>query len=269
MAYYDKIAGKWHSTTGYRGGALKDLVLNNLIIDKVPSVAGRSILEVGAGNGYFLPLLLSRFSGQVPAKIVVSDASGALLKIAQRSFHLKGAEYRIIDLRRPMPFDDGSFDLVLSIMVFNEIPDRPLKCALSECRRVMSDDGLLLVASLHPDFVNSLARRKLLRPRENGALTMPGSGDLRLPVVQRSLRRYEDLLEGSGLQFTSEAVYATEEVLHAKPALRQIGKVPLACVFTCSRVRTAWLRNRSGLGRSRATPAAPSRNRRPPGVSQS
>ncbi len=235
MAYYDRIARKWHSVTGYRGGALKEFVLNDLLIQKVPSVAGRSILEIGAGNGYFLPLLLRRFSGQVPSRIVISDVSGALLGIAQRSFGIEGAEYKIIDVRRPFPLDDGSFDLVFSIMVFNEIPDKPLKHALSECHRLLSDKGLLLIASLHPDFVDSLARRSLLRRGKSGAITMPGSGDLRLPVVQRSLRKYEDLLQGSGWQFTFDSVFPTEKVLRAKPALRAIGEVPLACVFACRR----------------------------------
>ena len=63
MAYYDHIAKHWHAATGYTGGAFKELVLNNLLLEKIASIDHCAILELGAGNGYFLPLVLRRFSG--------------------------------------------------------------------------------------------------------------------------------------------------------------------------------------------------------------
>ena len=35
MAYYDGIAKRWHETTGYKGGAFKELVLNNILLEKL------------------------------------------------------------------------------------------------------------------------------------------------------------------------------------------------------------------------------------------
>ena len=51
LAYYDRIARKWHAVTGPRGGALKERVLNGLVLGKLEGIAGLSILELGAGNG--------------------------------------------------------------------------------------------------------------------------------------------------------------------------------------------------------------------------
>jgi len=35
MAYYDAIAKQWHEATGYKGGAFKELVLNNILLEAV------------------------------------------------------------------------------------------------------------------------------------------------------------------------------------------------------------------------------------------
>ena len=60
--------------TGYAGGAFKELALNDALLSHLPGIEGRSLLELGAGNGYFMPLVLRRFSGQIPAAIVVTEA---------------------------------------------------------------------------------------------------------------------------------------------------------------------------------------------------
>lgn len=235
MSYYDSIGKQWHSYTGYKGGAFKDSVLNDLLISKISSVAGCSILEIGAGNGYFLPLLLQRFCGEIPSRIVVSDASDVLLNIAQSKFRIDRAEYVKLDIRNKFPFDDSSFDLLLSIMVFNEISDNSLSQALSESYRVLSASGNFIASILHPDFVNNLAKRKALKRDKKGRLTMPSSGNLRVPVVQRDLDKYLELFGAAGFQFTVEEVFPSETVLKAKPGLRGIGKIPVCSVFCCNK----------------------------------
>jgi hypothetical protein len=81
MAYYDRIAKQWQTATGYKGGAFKELILNDLLIDKIPGIIGSAILELGVGNGYFMPLLLRRFSGQKYARMVLTDQSGKMLQL--------------------------------------------------------------------------------------------------------------------------------------------------------------------------------------------
>src|SRR5574341_2643139 len=98
MAYYDSIAKRWHETTGYKGGAFKELVLNDILLHKLSGIDNCSILELGAGNGYFLPLVLRRFSGQAPASITVTDQSRRLLEIAQRHFRIPDAAYQCLDV---------------------------------------------------------------------------------------------------------------------------------------------------------------------------
>ncbi len=233
MSYYDGIAKKWHEITGFRGGAFKRLVLNGFLLDRIPDIAGWAILELGAGNGYFMPMVLERFSGQTPERFVITDMSSKLLHIAQRSFRIPEAEYRQVDVRAGFPFDSGSFDLILATMVFNEVSDSAMKKALSECRRVLGETGTLLLTVTHPRFVESLHRRGETRQDRNGLLTMPAADGIRLPIFRRSQERYEAMLRRAGFMFESHDVHALPEVLREKPGLRSAGNVPLALVFRC------------------------------------
>jgi len=235
MAYYDTIAKQWHEATGYKGGAFKELVLNNILLEKLPAIDNRSILELGAGNGYFLPLVLRRFSGQVPAEVVITDKSEKLLQIAQRHFRIAGAAYQFLDVCKPFPFVDQRFDIIIASMIFNEVPAYGLKHALNECYRILKKDGLLLMAVIHPAFVASLQKRELLKSSKDGLLTMPGAGSLRLPVVIRSKDNYHNCLVEAGFRYEETEAALSEKVLNLKAGLRNMGNTPVALVYRCNK----------------------------------
>lgn len=231
MAYYDRIAKQWHRVTGYKGGPFKELILNKEILSTIGGVADRTILELGAGNGYFLPLMLRHFSGQLPTRIVVTDQSEKLLELAQRQFKVTDAEYLVLDVRDRFPFANDAFDLVLATMVFNELPTPVLHHTLEECHRVLKNDGQLVATVIHPKFIESLARRGQLRRFRGEIATMPGTGTLRLPVVQRRSEPYPAALTATGFTWQSREVLATPRLLNAKPGLRKAGAAALAIVF--------------------------------------
>jgi len=233
MAYYDRIARRWHRATGYRGGGFKRHVLNDVLIEKMPAVAGRSILELGAGNGYFMPLALDRFSGQIPERTVITDGSARLLALAETEFRIPAAEYLQLDVRSQFPFEDASFDLILATMIFNEVSTGGLRRALIECRRVLRVSGLLLITITHPEFIASLDRRKELEQDRNGVLTMPGPAGISLPIVPRRVSDYEQLLAKTDFTWDKSNVRMTEKVLREKPGLRHVGNRPLALIFSC------------------------------------
>ena len=181
-------------------------------------------------------LALRRFSGQVPARLVVSDASPALLRIAQTTLSLLDAEYLRLDVREPFPFPDGSFDLILATMLFNELTSAELRPALAECHRVLAASGMLLATVIHPDFTADLARRGVLRPAHSALALMPGAEGIPLPVARRSVVEYTALLTSRGFSVAPTDVYPDEKVLRARPGLRNAAHVPLALVFSCRKV---------------------------------
>ena len=231
MTYYDRIAWQWHTATGHSGGAFKRFVLNDVLIKCIGDIDDSAILELAAGNGYFLPLLLRARSGQIPRRIVVTDSSAALLRIAEGEFQVASAIYQQLDVRSGFPFSTKSFDLVIAVMLFNELSDGAVRRALSECSRVLTDSGRLVGAVIHSDFVTSLNRRGELHKDEWGKITMPGSDGLRLPLVPRSQKRYEGLFREAGFELRSTALRPTEVVLQVKPGLRHLGTSPIALAF--------------------------------------
>ncbi len=96
-------------------------MLNDRILARIEGVEGRAILELGAGNGYFAPLLMRRFSGQRSARLVISDQAQAQLDIARAEFRVDGAEYLPLDVQDAFSFPDASFDFILAIMLLNEL----------------------------------------------------------------------------------------------------------------------------------------------------
>ena len=141
----------------------------------------------------------------------------------------------MLDVRAKFPFEDGAFDLILATMVFNEVSNSGIKKGLFECQRVLSESGNLLVTVMHPEFIDNLAKRQLLRRDRQGLLTMSGTDGIRLPVVRRSTDVYKKMLEQCNFQYEVEDVIPTSKVLNAKPGLRKAGNVPVALVFDCVR----------------------------------
>ena len=210
-------------------------MLNDCILTQIDSIAENAILELGAGNGYFAPLLLRRFSGQLPTRLVITDQSQVLLTIAQTSFQIDGAEYRALDVQDPFPFPNDSFHLVLASMLFNELTTTGLEHALKECSRILTEGGLLLAVVPHPDFVHALAKKGALTDFGRGLFAMPSAEGLRLPVSRRPLSAYQKAMEDSGFTVTTQDIFPDEKTLREKPGLKVSSGTPLGLLFLCHR----------------------------------
>jgi SAM-dependent methyltransferase len=210
-------------------------VLNDLLLDRIGRIDGRAILELGAGNGYFAPLMLRRYSGQTPARLVVSDQAQALIDIARATFPIENAEYLTLDVQDPLPFVDGSFDLILATMLFNELPLSAIRHAARECHRVLAPGGRLLATVVHPALIYGLAKRGALTDFGRGLFAMPSAEGLRLPVARRSVEAYQTALTECGFAVTLEDVLPDEKTLHEKPGLKLPRATPMALLCDCQR----------------------------------
>lgn len=105
-------------------------------------VASLDVLDAGCAAGEHAAWLTA--SG---ARAVALDASPAMVALARARL---GPAARVVeaDLARPLPFADGSFDLVLSSLTLHYLEDwlPPLR----EFARVLRPGGRLVVSTHHP-----------------------------------------------------------------------------------------------------------------------
>ena len=121
-------------------------------------VSGR-VLEIGGGTGANLP-----YYGPAVESLVVTEPEPPMLRRLER--HVSQHARPVTVLRAPaedLPFDDGSFDAVVSTLVLCGVGDQPR--ALRELRRVLRPGGrLVFIEHVRSDE----ARLARLQDRMNG-----------------------------------------------------------------------------------------------------
>ena len=153
---------------------------------------GETVLDIGSGPGF----LADEMAAEVGTEGAVHglDPSEAMLAIARR--RETGVEYAVGDANS-LPYDDETFDAVVSTQVYEYVPDMP--AALTEARRVLRPGGRLLILDTDWDAVvwHSSDRDRMLRVLEkwNDHLADPY-----LP------RRLPALLRDAGFELASTTI---------------------------------------------------------------
>lgn len=126
--------------------------------DSAPRPFGRA-LEIGAGTGFFA--LNLRQAGWLH-DIVLTDVSAGMVDVAldharKLGFDVPGSvDGRVAGIEE-LPFEDGSFDLVLGHAVLHHVMD--VEAGLRECLRVLRPGGRLLFAGEPSRIGDAYARR--------------------------------------------------------------------------------------------------------------
>lgn len=111
--------------------------------DAAVAAGARRVLDVGCGTGAMAVAAARRWPSVVVDAV---DASDGMLAIARRELAGQRGPVRdrvrfVQGLAGRLPFDDGTFDVVLSAFVLQLVPSAPR--ALREMRRVLRPRGLL------------------------------------------------------------------------------------------------------------------------------
>jgi ubiquinone/menaquinone biosynthesis C-methylase UbiE len=123
---YDKM------TRGSEDAGLREL-RQGLVAD----ATGR-VLEIGAGTG----ANLSHYGGSIES-LVVAEPQPPMLRRLQRTAHKHAPHAQVLQApAEDLPFEDDSFDTVVSTLVLCGVDDQPR--ALREARRVLRPGGQLL-----------------------------------------------------------------------------------------------------------------------------
>jgi SAM-dependent methyltransferase len=99
---------------------------------------GRRVLDVASGEGYGAQILAAGGAGSVVGADVDEQA------VAHARARYPDAEFVVADVAK-LPFEDDSFDLVVSFETIEHVPNP--EGVLAELRRVLRPDGLLVIST--------------------------------------------------------------------------------------------------------------------------
>ena len=139
QSFWDKNAGR------YDRFMRKDAAAYERLYELLrPVVRHRTVLELAAGTG-----LIANNIVNSAAHIEATDASPEMTAEAKRDNRSAKLHFSVQDMFR-LPYADGSFDVIIVANALHIVPE-PEK-ALSEIRRVLKDDGVLVAPTFtHAD----------------------------------------------------------------------------------------------------------------------
>lgn len=151
---------------------------------------GEDVLDVGCGTGV-LTRELTRYVGD-DGSATGFDLSESMLGVArERCPDATFKQGNVMDL----PFDDQSFDVVISSFMLMFVPDP--KKALSEMQRVLKTGGRLVV-SVWQGLENNVVYRKLVEATQEVA-GADSANSLAWPFTMGEPGRLESLFQAAGI----------------------------------------------------------------------
>ena len=137
--FWDKNAGR------YDRFMRKDAAAYERLYELLrPVVRHRTVLELAAGTG-----LIAKNIVNSAAHIEATDASPEMIAEAKRDNRSAKLHFPVQDMFH-LPYADGSFEVIIVANALHIVPE-PEK-ALSEIRRVLKDDGVLVAPTFtHAD----------------------------------------------------------------------------------------------------------------------
>ena len=125
------------------------------LLDRLALKGDERLLDIGCGRGAVLLMAAKRLPRGVAVGVDLwstTDQSGNAEQVTRRNAALEGVEERVelhtADMRQ-LPFDDGSFDVVVSSLAIHNVPGAPERAkALREAARVLKRGGTLVIADI-------------------------------------------------------------------------------------------------------------------------
>lgn len=144
---WENMADHWDASEGDEGGNWHRTLLHPALLRVLGPLAAQRVLDVGCGNGS-----LARQLARQGAQVTGVDASAPIVvRAQQREAHEKlGIDYHIADGARMEQLGDGRFDLAVSCMALQDIPDAA--GTIREVVRVLRPMGRFVALFSHPCF---------------------------------------------------------------------------------------------------------------------
>lgn len=200
---WEASAEAWIADQGEHGDFGRRYVLDPIMLPRALAGSPRNALDVGCGEGRFCRKL-----SENGVEATGIDPTHGLIAGARSKY--AGGRY-VLGRAEELPFDDQTFDLVVSYLSLIDIAD--FERAISEMARVLKPGGAMLIANLtsfstagaESGWVRDAFGRKLHYPIDHyltpRAIPVSYRG-IRIVNYHRPLSAYMKRLLGAGLELT-------------------------------------------------------------------
>ncbi len=130
-------------------------------------VRGQRVLDMGCGTGRHALWLAG-----AGAKVTAVDFSQGMLDQARLKQGADAVTWLVHDLHKPLPFEDNTFDRVVSGLVLEHIRD--IGFFFRQAGRVLNNGGVLVVSAMHPAMMLRGTQARFTDP-QSGDIICPGS----------------------------------------------------------------------------------------------
>ena len=118
------------------------------LLEQAAIQPGWEVLDLGCGTG---TLTLWAKETQPAANIIGLDGDSRILEIARRKAHERGSEVEFREgFSNQLPFEDNSFDCVLSSLFFHHLLPDGKRATLAEVRRVLRPEASCILLTGAP-----------------------------------------------------------------------------------------------------------------------
>lgn len=234
---WNNVASVYSKGQSETGDPLHQHMIDPEIFEILGNVAGKTILDAGCGNGYWVRRLALQAK-----KVIGIDSSSELISDAKSAKNPKNVEYRIADLLKSIDLPDSYFNIILSSMVFHYLSS--IENATAEFKRVLKPNGRIILTVQHPIYQYHF-RAQAMAGGDSGPFPDPVgyfdrkiveqtimSGKLKIEIFNRPLSDYIRLFlrQGFALIDFAEPEY-TDELLSKVPRYKDVAEMPRVAVF--------------------------------------
>ena len=148
----------------------KQAVYNQQIVSLLNLSASDRVLDLGCGTGVLTRMIADELETDAGGMSVGIDAAAKMIHVADKKRGGETCRFEVV-AAESLPYDDGSFDAVVSSLFFHHVPLDLKEKALSEAFRVLRPGGKLIIADMHiPStwmgaLISHIARWFFLQPQ--------------------------------------------------------------------------------------------------------
>ena len=106
------------------------------------------VLDLGCGTGVLTRMIADKLDAKAAGISLGIDAAGKMIRVARKKRESETCRFEV-EAAEDLPFENASFDAVVSSLFFHHVPIDLKEKSLIEAFRVLRSKGRLVIADMH------------------------------------------------------------------------------------------------------------------------